>query len=144
VKTGDLAASAGHPQQEQGTVAMDLHVDVPFDDAAQTFSVAYDPPAEPVSRITMDLPVYAYFAGQDASGGAEGGPRPPRCGAVARAGVEAPDGWAVGNMVGPQRPGTGRDPGGHGVVAVGPARCGHPGRAGRDPIQEPSSSVVSV
>ena len=69
---GDLAASAGHPEETAATFDLDLHVDLAYDDADERYEVTYDPVGDDVSHVSTTLPIYASLAGIDVNPGAQG------------------------------------------------------------------------
>ena len=69
---GDLAASAGHPEETAATFDLDLHVDLAYDDVDGRYEVTYDPAGDDVSHVSASLPIYASLAGINVNPGAQG------------------------------------------------------------------------
>ena len=68
---GDLEASMGHPMHTLGAIDLKVHVDVNHDTDEDEYVVEYDPVADPVSSLIVNLPVFASIAGVDVNQGPE-------------------------------------------------------------------------
>ncbi|KPK77232.1 MAG: hypothetical protein AMJ79_03940, partial [Phycisphaerae bacterium SM23_30] len=69
---GDLEAAAGHPQHSQGTIILEVHLDVLYDELEDEYSITYDPVGDVVSNVDLDVPIYASLAGIDVNQGPVG------------------------------------------------------------------------
>ena len=68
LRVGDLEATAGHPQFDQGSLSLGIHADVTLD-PVNGLTLVLDPVGDPVSAIDLDLPLYAFLAGEDLTQG---------------------------------------------------------------------------